>query len=467
MGKRYLIVLLLILSLLSGTVFAAGSKQTPYAIRVNRALNTVTIYTLDQEGNYTVPVKAMICSTARPGYVTPLGSYRLADYRSEWRLMVDGTYGQYATSFYGSYLFHSICYTDDSHDAMKLDSYNKLGGPASMGCVRLETVDAKWIYENCGAGTPVTVYDDAENPGPLGKPDRTVDYISEEMHTGWDPTDPAQGNPWREAKVASLKISSEQIELQAGDATHLEAVAEPSTAMLLWASSDPNVVRVDSRGNLTALAAGTAQVTVRGYQGASAACSVTVSGELLPFADMQPGVWYYDEVRQAWKADLINGTSATTYEPEATLTVAQAIKLAAVLHQMEQRGKVTLTNGEDTWYSTYVEYAIANDILEETYAYYTALQMNTPITRTEFIHIFYGAKNAYPIKSTVADGAIPDVTLDDPYADEIYTFYRAGILTGSDAAGTFAPASNIRRSEVATILVRMFDISARQSVTLN
>lgn len=54
----------------------------------------------------------------------------------------------------------------------------------------------------------------------------------------------------------------------------------------------------------------------------------------------------------------------------------------------------------------------------------------------------------------------------DAYSAEIYAFYRAGILTGSDAAGTFHAASNIRRSEAAAILNRMFDASTRQRLTL-
>ena len=52
------------------------------------------------------------------------------------------------------------------------------------------------------------------------------------------------------------------------------------------------------------------------------------------------------------------------------------------------------------------------------------------------------------------------------YADEIYTFYRAGILSGSDSSGSFYPESNIRRSEVAAILVRLFDSSARLKLSL-
>ena len=187
----------------------------------------------------------------------------------------------------------------------------------------------------------------------------------------------------------------------------------------------------------------------------------------LPFADVPASAWYYDEVKMAWEAGLIDGMTATTYEPESTLTVAQAIKLAAALHQLEKLGKVTLTNGTGDWYSTYVTYAIANGIIEEAYADYTWAQMNAPATRAEFVHIFHGAKEAYAAMNTVADNAIPDVKVGDKYADEIYTFYRAGILTGNDAAGTFAPASSIKRSEVAAILIRMFDKDARQTVTLN
>ena len=93
--------------------------------------------------------------------------------------------------------------------------------------------------------------------------------------------------------------------------------------------------------------------------------------------------------------------------------------------------------------------------------------MNAPVTRGEFVHIFHGAEEAYKAINTVADNAIPDVKTNDKFAAEIYEFYRAGILTGSDAKGTFHPASSIKRSEVATILLRMFKTSARKSISLS
>ena len=125
-----------------------------------------------------------------------------------------------------------------------------------------------------------------------------------------------------------------------------------------------------------------------------------------------------------------------------------------------------MKNGADVWYSTYVNYAIVNDIIDETYGELSYAQMNAAATRKEFVGIFYGAKDFYGKKNNVADNAIPDVKLGDAYAEEIYTFYRAGVLTGNDETGTFAPNSNIKRSEVAAILVRMYDTSARLSVTL-
>ena len=92
--------------------------------------------------------------------------------------------------------------------------------------------------------------------------------------------------------------------------------------------------------------------------------------------------------------------------------------------------------------------------------------MNAPVTRGEFVHIFHGAEEAYKAINTVADNAIPDVKTTDKFAAEIYEFYRAGILTGSDEKGTFHSASTIKRSEAAAILLRMFETSTRKSITL-
>ena len=168
----------------------------PYYIMVNRQMNTVTVYTKDEEGSFTVPYKAMICSTGREGHETPAGNFAVMSFKAAWCYMIDGSYGQYATGFLeGGYLFHTICYTAKDKSKMMRDEYNMLGEFASAGCVRLQTADAKWIFDNCETGTGVTVYD-GPDPGPLGKPEKAVPEITAENDNGWDPTDPDPDNPW-------------------------------------------------------------------------------------------------------------------------------------------------------------------------------------------------------------------------------------------------------------------------------
>lgn len=200
---------------------ALADNGKPYYIMVNRAQSTVTVYELDEDGRYTVPVKAMVCSTGRKGHATPTGTFTIGG-RWTWVHMFDDSYGQYCTQIKGNILFHSVCYTQKDPSTLITEEYNGLGAPASLGCVRLQTADAKWIYDNCARGTKVTVYDDAGNPGPLGKPEKLVPHISGDMANGWDPTDPREENPWREI----LSAAEEPKPLPVGQAVSYTAMAQ-------------------------------------------------------------------------------------------------------------------------------------------------------------------------------------------------------------------------------------------------
>lgn len=173
------------------TVINPAASAYPYYIKVNRAANTVTVYALDSEGNYSVPVKAFVCST---GAATPLGTYQTSD-KYRWRPLFGNVYGQYATRITGNILFHSVPYYYENLNALESEEYNKLGTAASMGCIRLCVRDVKWIYDNCPSGTTVEFYDDASNPGPLGKPVPITINLNDNRK-GWDPTDPDPSNPW-------------------------------------------------------------------------------------------------------------------------------------------------------------------------------------------------------------------------------------------------------------------------------
>ena len=94
----------------------------PYAIRINRTLNIVTVYSLDDEGHYTVPVRAMRCSISLDD-TTPVGLFTTTEKRLEWAFLQGNVYGQYAYQIHGGIYFHSVPYTENKHDKLETWEY--------------------------------------------------------------------------------------------------------------------------------------------------------------------------------------------------------------------------------------------------------------------------------------------------------------------------------------------------------
>ena len=183
----------------------AVQEGFPYLICVNRAASCVTVYADDGAGQYSLPYMAMVCSG---GEDTPLGSFS-TPVSYDWRLLSGPCYGQYATRIDGPYLFHSVPYYTQHKDDLEYDQFNQLGTQASLGCIRLMVNDVKWIYDNCDIGTRVIIYDDAEDPGPMGKPGTIYTDPADESMRGWDPTDPDPENPWDDKYLSGTTIRSQ------------------------------------------------------------------------------------------------------------------------------------------------------------------------------------------------------------------------------------------------------------------
>lgn len=173
---------------------ADGVGDHEYLIAVNRYQNTVTVYSRDEDGRYTVPYKAFVCSV---GDDTPTG-YFYTQERYRWQGLYEEAWGQYATRIVDHILFHSVPYYSQDPSDLEYDQYNLLGTHASLGCVRLSVEDAKWIYDNTQEGFPCVIYDDTMLEGPLGKPESIKIDENDEEKRGWDPTDPNEENPWNE-----------------------------------------------------------------------------------------------------------------------------------------------------------------------------------------------------------------------------------------------------------------------------
>lgn len=176
--------------------YARSGEEKPYTIEVLRNHNVVVVYGLE-DGEYTFPVKAWLCST---GWATPTGHFRLG-YKRVWGALFGGVWGQYACVITGNILFHSVPYYHMTKDSLETHQYNKLGSRASAGCVRLPVEGSKWIFEHCDTGTTVYIHDVEELPV-----ERPTAYVldPDDPRSGWDPTDPDPENPWNQPEEPEL-----------------------------------------------------------------------------------------------------------------------------------------------------------------------------------------------------------------------------------------------------------------------
>ena len=140
-------------------------QPAKYTLMVDVVNQITRAYTYDENGEYTVLVREMICSTGTRRNPTPLGTTIMPSKRARWGYFPTwDSHAQYLTRIDSANAFHSVLYTAADESTLSVKSFEDLGTPASHGCVRLYVSDAKWIYENCKAGTIITVYEGAYDP---------------------------------------------------------------------------------------------------------------------------------------------------------------------------------------------------------------------------------------------------------------------------------------------------------------
>ena len=172
-------------------VAQTGDLEHPYMLEVDRGMQVLRVYTLDENGTYTLLAREMICSTDSFDRKPPNGTYLMNGEKQRWlTTFTPGSYAQYATRITGHILFHSVPYKALRPDSLDTDAYADLGVNASIGCVRLLCADAKWIYDNVPAGTVVKFVTGERDEAKLAElaPPALVGGL-------WDPTDSNESNP--------------------------------------------------------------------------------------------------------------------------------------------------------------------------------------------------------------------------------------------------------------------------------
>lgn len=187
---------------------ASGVKnpdyKSKYYIVVYVGSQSTVIYGKDDTGAYNVIYQSFTCSTGKKSSPTDLGMYKVKS-KYRWRLLVGNVYAQYSSGIGNDYLFHSVPYKKKTVSSLDNAEYDKLGSPASHGCIRLCVRDSKWIYDNVPIGTQVNI---VSGSGPAGAP--IPKRIKESDYNGWDPSDKwAKDNPYfKEPTTTSTTVTT-------------------------------------------------------------------------------------------------------------------------------------------------------------------------------------------------------------------------------------------------------------------
>jgi len=288
--------------------------------------------------------------------------------------------------------------------------------------------------------------------------------------------------------ASSVSLNKKIMNLQAGSKEPLTATVVPDNAAnkkVKWSSSDRLVAEVDSTGNVTGIAPGTAKITATTEEGGfAAACIVTViaaSGSkplepgiepakpaTKPPAADQPSVpkltdisghWAGPEIGKAAELGIINGYSDNTFRPDAGVTRAEfAAMLTRGIKPVTEGLPLSFADKDEigVWavqpVAQAVQLGIVNGYDDGTF------RPNASITHAEMIAMVVRASGhsaAHAERTGFADDA--DIPL---WAKpSVSKAEETGIIiVGGIAGGRFAPQEKSTRAEAASAIVRMLNI---------
>lgn len=190
-----------------------------------------------------------------------------------------------------------------------------------------------------------------------------------------------------------------------------------------------------------------------------------IKGRLPAYTDVSPRDWFSVWADLAYNLNLMQGVGEDRFAPHQTLTVAEALKLAAFMESQATGDTFHLQPAAGApWYKSSVTYCEASGII----AAGEFTDFERPVTRAETAYIFSRTSLARTLPEvnslTRVKAAVPDVKTGDYAAEAIFGLYAKGILTGGDGDLTFRPNDSLTRAGAAAIVTRM--ARAEQRISL-
>lgn len=171
------------------------------------------------------------------------------------------------------------------------------------------------------------------------------------------------------------------------------------------------------------------------------------------FIDVEAGSWYADAARVCCEVGLMQGTGQA-FSPDQILTIGEVAAIAARMNEALTGEEIFPVDSTYPWYTSYVRY------LEDLGI--TIPDPEKQATRQEFVTLLSAVVPEEMLSPINTVTALPDS--DD---DAVLRFYNAGILSGVDSAGTFAPDRTLTRAECAAMVARVVRDQLRMRFTLS
>ena len=170
-----------------------------------------------------------------------------------------------------------------------------------------------------------------------------------------------------------------------------------------------------------------------------------------PFADVAANAYYADAVLWAVENDITDGTSATTFSPNASCTRAQMVTFlwrAAGSPEPQSAENPFADVASNAYYADAVLWAVEQGITTGTSE--TTFSPNATVTRGQTVTFLYRDAGS-PAAS--AAGTFTDVAADAYYAAAVQWAVSEGVTDGMTST-TFQPDGNCTRAQIVTFLYR-------------
>ncbi len=178
------------------------------------------------------------------------------------------------------------------------------------------------------------------------------------------------------------------------------------------------------------------------------------------FDDVNKKDWFYKNgaIDYVYNKGLFGGTGATKFEPKTNMTRGMFVTVLGRLHGVSSAGKKTIFSDvkKSQYYSGYVKWASDNGIVNGTSK--TTFSPEADVTREQICAMMIRYCNFAKVKLQKKNAKVNfiDQSKISSYArSAVTTCQQSGIVGGEDVEGgyRFRPQGNATRAEVATIIM--------------